>query len=176
VPLSAEQGFEALLRKLDRGEAAQTNAGGARFLRPTRRRSADGSKVDSDPTFRRWPLAAAAAFVVAAVAAGVWLGARDDVEDNARYTTLSNDAPVEGAALDIVFASSTTEDAMRSLLNDIDATIVGGPTELGRYTVRLERRNAGDAQVDADVDALLERLARDPRVRFASRALLEEER
>ncbi len=54
---------------------------------------------------------------------------------------------------------------MQELLDDIGGEIVAGPSELGRYSVRV----AGD-QPNGE---LLAALAADPRVRFAGPALTE---
>jgi hypothetical protein len=60
---------------------------------------------------------------------------------------------------------------MRVLVNEIDGTIVGGPSDLGRYTIRLNATKL----TEAEVGALIERLGHDQRIRFAGRSLIEEE-
>jgi hypothetical protein len=83
------------------------------------------------------------------------------------YRVLTDDAR-SVAHLDIIFADGTSEAQMRALLDDIDATIVAGPTQLGRYSVRL----AALEPSDAEIEALVRRLLGDRRVRFAGRAFL----
>ena len=48
------------------------------------------------------------------------------------------------------------------MVRELGGTIVAGPNQVGRYTVALERPD--------EVDALLARLQRDPRVRLAARS------
>ena len=68
-----------------------------------------------------------------------------------------------------MFAEDTTAAEMQALLDDIGGEIVAGPSELGRYSVRLV-----DARADAArLTKLLRELANDSRVRFAGRALIE---
>jgi hypothetical protein len=57
---------------------------------------------------------------------------------------------------------------MRAVLADIGGEIVAGPGAVGRYRVRLVS-NADDASIKR----VLDRLAKDPRVRFAGRSLAE---
>jgi hypothetical protein len=71
--------------------------------------------------------------------------------------------------LDIVFVDETTAAQMQELLDDIDGEIVAGPSELGRYSVRV----AGKQPSRESLGDLLGFLAADPRVRFAGPALAE---
>jgi hypothetical protein len=84
------------------------------------------------------------------------------------YRTLAS-PPVDAAAIDVIFAPSVTAAEMQALLDAIDGEIAAGPTNLGRYTVRLE---GGDES--ATREAVLARLRTDPRVRFAGPALAAE--
>ena len=58
---------------------------------------------------------------------------------------------------------------MQSVLEQIGAKIDAGPSGVGRYRVRLEHPIASNAELDA----LIAKLGKDPRVRFAARALTE---
>ncbi len=71
--------------------------------------------------------------------------------------------------LDVVFAEDTTAAEMQALLDDIGGEIVAGPSDVGRYSVRV----VADPADAARLRELLEALAADPRVRFAGRSLLE---
>ena len=54
----------------------------------------------------------------------------------------------------------------------MDGEIVAGPSELGRYGVRIR----GGSAKASEVNAAIEKLERDPRVRFAGRAFSESSR
>jgi hypothetical protein len=147
VRLSAEEGFARLQGVLsEKGDAR--NVGVARRLAPT---------------------ALAAALCAAAVGAA-WIGwsltSRTGVAPD--YTTLTapSASSVASVRIDVVFDPETTEPELRALLGELRATIVDGPTEIGRYTVRIP------LGVPSELDAVLRRLREDPRVRFASRSFL----
>jgi hypothetical protein len=145
VDVSAEAGFDRLNDELD--SAARTG------LAHWRVRYATAA-----------PFAVAAAAGIAVLAVLLWLTPLPELGGN-DYATLAT-APAEGASLlDIVFADETTAAEMQELLDDIGGKIVAGPSELGRYSVRI----AGD-QPNGE---LLAALAVDPRVRFAGPALAE---
>jgi anti-sigma factor RsiW len=115
---------------------------------------------------KRWqPLgrfAAVASIGIAVVAALVWIPTKSDGD---KYSTLATQRAPAGD-IDIVFVQSITAADMRAVLDEIGAKIAAGPSDIGRYTVRLQH-----ATDDAAIAALLERLHDDPRVRFAGRAL-----
>lgn len=77
--------------------------------------------------------------------------------DVPRYVTVTGqtgaDAP---STARIAFVPEASEEAIRQLLRDADATIVNGPTALGFYTLGF--------QSDEDRDAGLERLGAEPAV------------
>lgn len=84
------------------------------------------------------------------------------------YATLADSsAAARTAQIDIVFTRETTAPEIATLLTSIGAEIVAGPTEIGRYGVRLTRSRSSDA----DLARALERLVGDPHVRFAGRTL-----
>ena len=114
------------------------------------------------------PYALAAAAGVAVLAVLLWLTPPPNLT-NATYSTLATPAAESGALLDIVFAADATAAQMAALLEEIDGEIVAGPSELGRYRVRVR----GGAAEDAQLAVLLRALTADSRVRFAGRSLTE---
>lgn len=176
VHVSAEQGFAELARRLGMAGGVEGGAGESGAASPARppraglttaagqalgrlARGASGLVVGHRVAFANALMLA----VVAGVA--VWLGGRNPAEAPA-YSTLTQQ-PAREAQLDIVFAPGTTQEAMHEVLRDIGATIVDGPSDVGRYTVRLE-----SAASDAELDDVVARLLADPRVRFAGRAYI----
>jgi anti-sigma factor RsiW len=157
---SAEQGFAALARQLEAG----AEAGSSGRVPPHHlQRVARGAAA----LFGGHRLVFANAVALALIAGvAVWLAARGPT-DEPPYSTLTQSPPVDGAQLDIVFAPGTTQEAMHQVLRDIDATIVAGPSDVGRYTVRI-----GTTPSDAELDDVIGRLLADPRVRFAGRAFI----
>jgi hypothetical protein len=146
VDVSAEAGFDRLDRELD----AENRGGG----RPWRIRYASAA-----------PFAAAAAAGIAVLAVLLWATPLPEL-GGTRYQTLAT-SPANTALLDIVFADQTTALEMQALLDDIGGEIVAGPSDLGRYSVRVDRA-AG-----TDLDELLSALSADPHVRFAGRSLTD---
>lgn len=142
VHVSPRSGFDELARELDGGVGTPR--------RQTRYASAR-------------PFAVAAAAGIALLAFLLWLVSLPNLPSEA-YTTLTTPPRAASPSIDIVFAAGTTEAEMRALLEEIDGEIVAGPSDIGRYGVRLP----GD---ESDVTGVLERLAADPRVRIALRAL-----
>lgn len=147
--LSVEAGFEQLDRELD--TAGRTE--GRRW-----RSHYSGAA--------RFAVAAAAGIAVLAVL--LWFTPLPQITDRT-YLTLTAPAPGDAALLDIVFAADTTAAEMQALLDHIGGEIVAGPSELGRYSVRVR----GDAADDSRLAELLGTLAADSRVRFAGPSLAE---
>lgn len=153
VHISAQSGFEKLTRTL----------GGTPAL-PIARRAR--------------PLAAFARFAVVGAAGVALLGMllwlvpqpRDDRYAPTFETLATQPAGETPTAIDVIFARSITAAEMQRLLAEIAGSIVAGPSNVGRYTVRLDAATARAA----DIDALLTRLQKDPRVRFAGRSLAPE--
>jgi hypothetical protein len=146
VDVSAEAGFDRLERDLD--PAAQ-----GRF----RLRYASLA-----------PFAVAAAAGIAVLAILLWLTPLPQ-PDGGGYTTLATPPAAAAPLLDVVFAENTTAAQMQALLDDIGGEIVAGPSELGRYSVRVATGGDDAARVREVLDAL----AADSRVRFAGRSLIE---
>ena len=115
--------------------------------------------IDTPPPMR-WAFALQAGLIVGLAGALLALAPSDS-----SYETLSGGAASgasERVALHLVFAEDTTEKELRDLLHDIDATIVGGPTPRGVYTVQLS--GATPERAD-EIRALA---AQHPKVRFAA--------
>jgi hypothetical protein len=146
VHLSPQTGFEQLTRSL----GAQT----VLDERPPRR---------FVPLLRFTAVAATALIVVGAL---LWL-APARLETRADYRTLASDGVAARGELDIVFGQTVTQTEMQNVLDEIGGTIIAGPSGVGRYRVRLEDPSASDAQIQA----LVAKLGKDARVRFAARAL-----
>jgi anti-sigma factor RsiW len=153
VHISPQTGFEKLARSLE-GEPVLSE------------RSATARPLDA---FLRFAAVAAAGLLV--VGGLLWLApARYDTRGDAAYETLASGRQATRGELDVVFVQSITAAQIQSLLEEIDGSIAAGPTEAGRYRVRLHDASRTDAQLDA----LVAQLAQDPRVRFAARALSAE--
>jgi hypothetical protein len=146
VDVSAEAGFDRLDRELDALPGAAKAGWRIRYAAAA-------------------PFGLAAAAGVALLAVLLWL---TPLSDRAGYETVATPA-TEGAVLDVIFADDTTAAQIQELLDRIDGEIVAGPTELGRYSVRV----AGDAPSGNKLDQLLGILAADPRVRFAGPSLAD---
>ena len=146
VDVSAEAGFDRLDRELD----AENRIG----RRPWRTRYGTAA-----------PFAVAAAAGVAVLAVLLWVTPLPELAGTG-YQTLAT-SPADAALLDIVFADQTTAAQMQALLDDIGGEIVAGPSNLGRYSVRVDRTDG------AELEEILGTLAADPRVRFAGRTLTD---
>ena len=123
------------------------------------------------PPWRFAPLARFAVVGIAGVALLgflFWMAPTGRDGGGGAYRTLASPPASGGDALDVIFAQSITAAEMQALLDAIDGEIAAGPTDIGRYTVRLEGRDAS-----ARREAALAMLRADPRVRFASPSLTE---
>jgi hypothetical protein len=145
--VSAEAGFDRLERDL------------GPFMRKRRRWRGNYAAVA--------PFAVSAAAGIAVLAILVWFTPLPDTEATGGYTTLATSPANTAPLLDVVFAEDTTAAEIRTLLEDIGGEIVAGPSELGRYSVRV----AGNGADPARLAELLDRLEADTRVRFAGRSL-----
>jgi hypothetical protein len=130
------------------------------------------------PPPRRWrpgytaaaPFAIAAAAGVALLAFLLWLS---PPPAPAPYSTLA--APGDNdPLLDVVFTPETTTAEVRALLERIGGEIVGGPSDIGRYRVRMA--DSGPAGDSDDIERAIDALQTDPHVRFVGRALAAEAR
>jgi hypothetical protein len=142
--VSAEAGFEALDDQLD----AATTRWRVRYATAA-------------------PFAIAAAAGLAVLAVLVWFTPLPEIDAKV-YSTLATSSASDSVLLDIVFAEDTTSAEMQQLLDGIGGEIVAGPSNVGRYTVRVPE--PGD---DARLRDLLDVLTADSRVRFAGPTLTE---
>jgi len=150
VHISPQTSFDRLTRRLAEPEVAAA--------RPPSRTFA---------AFARF--AAVGAAGVALLGLLLWLVPRAP-EPGAAYRTLATQASVTGARVDVVFVESATTAERERVIADVGGKIASGPTDVGRYTVRLD----DDHSSDADVADVLRRLNRDPHVRFAGLSLAPE--
>ena len=86
----------------------------------------------------------------------------------ARYRTLTGGAVTEapGPKLQIAFQGETPEQAVRDLLLEVDAKIVGGPSALGIYVVTLHPELRDEEAINSVVARLR---TRSDVVRFVER-------
>ena len=151
--VSAEGGLDRLQRQLDREAAAS---------RPPVRRT-----QRYVPLFR---FAAVASVGVAFLGTLLWLAPY--MPNQTSYRTLATQPSEQHAQIDLVFNQQTAVADIQALLHTVDGEIVAGPSELGRYGVRIH----GGSATDAELATVVEKLAHDPRVRFAGRAFTESDR
>jgi hypothetical protein len=111
--------------------------------------------------------AAAAGIGVALLGTLLWLAPQ--LQNKASYSTLATSPVGQPAEIDLIFAEQATTAEVQALLRSIDGEIVTGPSSLGRYGIRIRGARPSDEQLTA----LLDRLAHDPRVRFAGRSFTE---
>ena len=166
VNLAPEEGFDRLSRRLD-----DPTRGG-------RRAPAEQLAGAMERLSGRWTtLASATRFSLAAFALLAVVGAllwrtvpQPVVPDSPGYVTLTSESVSAGNELDIVFADYISEPELRALVTEIDGSIVGGPTAVGRYRIRLH-----DGAVDeAHLSNLIRALSQDERVRFAGPSFADE--
>ena len=94
----------------------------------------------------------------------VWLILSSPGEPPGQETEFATLASVSGSpvgSIDLIFVEQPSSDQLSAFLDEIDATLVGGPSELGRYTIAI------DSEAAEELDAVLESLAMDPRIAFA---------
>jgi hypothetical protein len=143
VPLSADGGFEELLARIDKTHRPQHGVFGARA-----------------PRLARWAAVSALAASVAVAAWLVILGTESTRETT--FVTASQSAS-DSVEIDIVFAAGVPEADKQALVREI-GDVMGEPSDIGRYRVRLTGENRSRA------DEIVVRLRGDARVRFAARA------
>ena len=140
----------------------------------------DRLERDLDPAVyarRRWrqryatlaPFAVSAAAGIAVLAILLWFTPLPELGGDGRYSTLATPSTTATPLVDVVFAEDTTAAEIQALLDDIGGEIVAGPSELGRYSVRVAAGRTDTARFRK----LLDLLAADSRVRFAGRSLIE---
>jgi hypothetical protein len=133
-------------------------------------RKIDGNGARARPLWLRPQLGIAAGVFSVAVAGWLVLTGRPDGgapavdASSAPFTTLTDGAGDAANRIDIVFADGVDDAGIRALIESVDARLIAGPSELGRYVVAVAPAS------DDELSALIERLSRDPRVRFAGRS------
>jgi hypothetical protein len=133
---------------------------------PARRRGL----VRVPPRATRWVIGLQAAALAACL---LWIGSLERAPGpgpSGPYHTLSSPVRSRTASVRVVFAPDATEREIRSLLLEIRAEIVSGPSPLGAYGLALAPAAAGESQ-----EAVLARLRSDPKVRLAEPVLGREE-
>jgi hypothetical protein len=144
VPLGPSHGLNALLDRIDQRQRPARTA--ARFV--------------------PWIGYGLAACVGGGIV-WLWLAvAPVDGAGNGEFATLSTTtaAATDTPAIDIIFAVTPLEAELQAFGREIGGRFVAGPSEVGRYSFAL------DGATVATVETLLEKLKRDPRVRFAGRS------
>jgi hypothetical protein len=102
--------------------------------------------------------------LAASLVLAVWLVTfGGDTRRDATFVTASQSGDAY-VGLDIVFAPEVSEAELRALIQGIDGVIVDGPSEVGRYRVRLPGQDVRRA------DEIVDSLRNDARVRFVARA------
>lgn len=137
-PDSLEHGLDRLLRRID--EAPR---------RP--------------PRFVRARYALAIAASLAAIAVAFWAMLPGSPARTGEFATLTSTPDARAARADIVFRAGTSQTAIDALLLENGATVVAGPSRVGRYTIEL----GGEA---ADVERKLSALRAAPSVRLVAPA------
>lgn len=137
------------------GGAATARGGLAAWLRRT-----FVPTWEATPSLARAALVAQLALLLAVGAALLVPGERGG------YQTVGGSQASDHARLSVGFAAQATEPQLRALLRELDATLVGGPSALGLYTVELE----AEPDDDAAIEAALARLRETPHVvRYAEK-------
>lgn len=81
---------------------------------------------------------------------------------DAEFSTLSSASGASLNQIDLIFNGEPDAAFVGAFAADIDAVVVAGPSDIGRYTLEVG--------TEADVNELIETLRRDSRVQFASRS------
>jgi hypothetical protein len=149
VHLSAQNAFDRLSNELDDGRHAR--------------------HAPRDPAYLPFlRFGVVAAMGVALVSFLFWL-APDAPQQSADYATLATEPSGRGPHFDVIFSRDTTAAEIQTLLDSVGGEIVAGPSEVGRYGIRVTSGPAGAT----DLAKALAQLAGDPHVRLAARAYTE---
>lgn len=108
----------------------------------------------------------AAIVAVGAILAPSFLERRAELDPGA-FETLTDNADLSADRIDIIFADAMDARAIDAFVRAAGAELVGGPTELGRYTIALP------SATGTEIDELVRELGADPRVRFAGRNFID---
>jgi hypothetical protein len=82
----------------------------------------------------------------------------------AEYATLSSVSESEPARVDIVFFEEPSSDELNALIDEFGGVLIGGPSELGRYTIALK------TGTESTLSEILTTLQANPKIRFAGRS------
>jgi len=105
-------------------------------------------------------LVASAASLMLALLIGSWLLAPERPD----YQTLTRDSGHSGEVVQVLFHPSTPERDIRMLLLELDARILGGPSERGVYRLAIpETRQSGATQGKLSAEGLM----RHPAIKWA---------
>jgi len=143
-PDSLEHGLDRLLRRIDRDARA-----------PAR------------PAQYRYGLALAASLAAAAIA--FWAMWPIAPSRDGEFATLSSAGDARASRADVVFREGTSPAAVDAVMREIGATVVAGPSAIGRYTIELPDGTAAEAE------RRLETLRANPDVRLVAPAFAEGE-
>jgi len=145
MPLGTEHGISDLLQRIDAGRPG-------RGWRPAARVA--------------WGAGLVAAVAVTVAVLPV-LRESGDAADSDSFSTLTEPRATDGLRLDIFFEDALSDRDRDEIVRAAGATLVGGPTELGRYTIAI------DPAAGTDVDSLIEDLSEDSRIRFVGRNFID---
>lgn len=153
VHVSAEQGFDELMGHLESGARRQRPV----FLAAVQALTGSSRLVLAGTAF------------IALLGMVAWLSFSSPQTTPATdYVTLSDEPDSRALLLDIVFSEQVTEPQLQQIVGELGATIVDGPSEVGRYTVRMEASETSDSG-----SAIIRRLSADERIRFVGPSLTE---
>jgi hypothetical protein len=127
-----DDGLAALLRRVDRLEQADG-----------RRPRAPGSFAVST-----WRLGLAAAAGASLVALLVWIAQSPGpgAGREAPFAPLSAPSDAAGRRIDVVFDDDISSPEISAILSDLGVGIVGGPSDIGRYTVEIPQNDERDLE------------------------------
>lgn len=163
VPEPSEAVFERVMERVEDYEAGRVRIG--RLLGNLLSRLLPPLEMLWQPALRPAVAVAGLVILLQAVAIG---GLLTRETPPARYRTLTGGAVTEapGPKLQIAFQGETPEQAIRDLLREVDAKIVGGPSALGIYVVALHPELRDEEAINSVVARLR---TRSDVVRFVER-------
>jgi anti-sigma factor RsiW len=150
-----DDGFKALLRRIDREE----RAGDGR--EPRTARSFAGSTW-------RWGLAAAAGASLIALLVWVTRSPEPARDVAAPFATLSAPSGAAGQRIDVVFDDTVSAAQISAIFSELDVSIVEGPSDIGRYTIEVPE---GDGR---DLGTVLDALRTQRGIRLAAPSFASE--
>ncbi len=167
VNLTPEEGFDRLSRRLDDHARGGRRAPVEQLARAMERLWGQGLTRASAARFGM-----ATVSLLAVVGLLLWRAVPQPADPGGSdYVTLTSESETAANELDIVFADHVSEPELRALVTAIEGSIVGGPTAVGTYRIRLH-----DGAVDeASLTSLIRALNQDERVRFAGPSFAEED-